>query len=171
VLLEAFPDARFVHIVRDPHAVFPSTLKLWTSLFEIHALQTPRFEGLEEHVLSCFERLYGGFERDRKLIPPGRLHELRYEDLVADPRGELRRLYDGLGLGGFDRARAGVEAYLRQTANHRTNVFEPDPAIAATIDRRWGRFMRPYGYCSAEDAMGSSGDTGHSTRGAQAVLR
>ena len=126
VLLEAFPDARFVHIVRDPHAVFPSTVKLWKALFEIHALQTPRFEGLEERVLSSFERLYAGFERDRNLIAPGRLHELRYEDLVADPLTELRKLYDGLGLGGFDRVRPGVEAYLRDTANYRTNVFEPD---------------------------------------------
>ena len=65
VLLEAFPDARFVHIVRDPHAVFPSTVKLWKALFEIHALQTPRFEGLEEHVLSQLRAPLRRFERDR----------------------------------------------------------------------------------------------------------
>ena len=174
VLLEAFPDARFVHIVRDPHAVFPSTVKLWKALFEIHALQTPRFEGLEERVLSSFERLYAGFERDRNLIAPGRLHELRYEDLVADPLTELRKLYDGLGLGGFDRVRPGVEAYLRDTVNYRTNVFEPDPAIAAKIDRRWGRFMRPYGYCKADEAGTPElqpTESEHPHRGAKAALR
>ena len=32
VLLEMFPDARFVHIVRDPYVVFPSTVNLWKSL-------------------------------------------------------------------------------------------------------------------------------------------
>lgn len=174
VLLEAFPDARFVHIVRDPHVVFHSTAKLWKALFEIHALQTPGFEGLEERVLSSFERLYAGFERDRNLIAPGRLHELRYDDLVADPLTELRKLYDGLSLGGFDRVRPGVEAYLRDTANYRTNVFEPDPAIAAKIDRRWGRFMRSYGYCRAGEAGTrelQSTESEHPHRGAKAALR
>ena len=32
VLLEMFPDARFVHIVRDPRVVFPSTVRLWKSM-------------------------------------------------------------------------------------------------------------------------------------------
>src|SRR5687768_18104609 len=31
-LLRLFPDARFVHIVRDPYAVYPSTLHLWRIL-------------------------------------------------------------------------------------------------------------------------------------------
>ena len=29
-LLEIFPQAQFVHIVRDPYRVYPSTRKLWT---------------------------------------------------------------------------------------------------------------------------------------------
>ena len=28
-ILEVFPDARFVHIVRDPLVLFPSTVRLW----------------------------------------------------------------------------------------------------------------------------------------------
>ena len=49
-LLELFPDARFVHIVRDPHVVFSSTVNLWKSLYRNHGLQTPTFAGLEEYV-------------------------------------------------------------------------------------------------------------------------
>ena len=36
LLLELFPDARFVHIVRDPYVVFPSTVNLWKSLYLAH---------------------------------------------------------------------------------------------------------------------------------------
>ena len=39
-LLEVFPDARFVHIVRDPLALFPSTVRLWRTLSQVQGLQT-----------------------------------------------------------------------------------------------------------------------------------
>src|SRR6185369_995061 len=55
VLLELFPNARFVHIVRDPYALYGSTIKLWKTLYKFQALQEPRHEGLEEYVFSCFE--------------------------------------------------------------------------------------------------------------------
>ena len=102
VLLEMFPDARFVHIVRDPFVVVPSTVHLWKTLYQAHALQRPTFEGLEEYVFQTFTRLYEKLEATRGLMPPAHFHELRYEDLVRDPLNQLRALYVQLGLGGFD---------------------------------------------------------------------
>jgi hypothetical protein len=40
VLAEMFPEARFLHVVRDPYVVIPSTLRLWRSLHDVQALQT-----------------------------------------------------------------------------------------------------------------------------------
>jgi hypothetical protein len=152
VLLEAFPEARFVHIVRDPYKVFPSTVKLWKALYETQAFQMPRFQGLEEYVLACFERMYAQFDRDRVLVPAGRLHELRYEDLVADPAGELRLLYERLGLGDFGRIAGKLEVYRQRTKDYQTNRFELGTDMRSEIDRRWGPFTRRYGYCGGGTA-------------------
>src|SRR5690606_8688957 len=102
-LLEVFPDAKFVHIVRNPLTLYPSTVRLWKSLCDVQTLQWQRaeYDWLEEHVLDNLVRMYEAFERDRELIPPGRLVELRYEDLVSNPREQLRNVYDGLALGDF----------------------------------------------------------------------
>src|SRR5262249_51389073 len=99
-LLDLFPDALFVHIVRNPYVVYPSTVNLWRRLFEAHGLQKPRFAGLEEYVFKTFTHLYDRLEEGKKLIPPGRLFEIRYEDLIADPLGGMARLYQTLNLGG-----------------------------------------------------------------------
>jgi hypothetical protein len=146
-LLELFPDARFVHIVRDPYVVFPSTVNLWKSLYATHGLQTPRFAGLKEHVFSTFTHLYERLEEGRKLVPPRRFHEVRYEDLIRDPMAEMRLLYDNLELGGFERVAPRLEQYLAAHAGYKTNRYKPlPPETEAEVTRRWGEVIRRYGY-------------------------
>jgi hypothetical protein len=147
-LLELFPDARFVHIVRDPYVVFPSTVNLWKSLYQTHGLQKPTFAGLEEHVFATFEHLYKKLEEGRQLVAPSHFCELRYEDLVRDPVGEMRKLYEHLGLGGFDEVRPRLEAYLAKNRDYRTNRYDLAPELRAEITRRWGDVIRRYGYAT-----------------------
>ena len=152
VLLEMFPEARFVHIVRDPLVVFPSTVKLWKSLAKRDAMQTPTHAELEERVLTTFERMYEAFERDRPLIPPGHICDVRYEDLVADPVAVMRRVYDELGLSEFEHALPAIKAYLAAADGYQTNQFELSSEQEAEISRRWQGFAERYGYESDGDA-------------------
>jgi hypothetical protein len=147
-LLELFPDARFVHIVRDPYVVFPSTVNLWKSLYRTHGLQKPTFAGLEEHVFATFTHMYEKLEEGRKLVEPSRFYELRYEELVRDPLGEMRNLYDHLGLGEFEAVRPRLEDYLVKNREYRTNKYDLPPNLRAEIARRWGDVIRRYGYTS-----------------------
>jgi len=146
VLLELFPDARFVHIVREPRVVFPSTVNLWKTLYRKHGLQTPTFQGLEEYVFSSFTRLYEKLEEGKTRVRPDRFHELRYEDLIHDPIGEMEKLYDRLGLGNFDEYIPRLKEYLADNADYQTNHYELTPEQEAEIERRWGSVIRRYGY-------------------------
>jgi hypothetical protein len=148
VLLELFPDARFIHIVRDPYVVFPSTVNLWKSLYRTHGLQRPTFAGLEEQVFDTFNYLYQKIEEGRRLVDPARFCELRYEDLVRDPVGQMKALYRHLELGDFENLRPGLEAYLASIAGYETNRYQLDPELRAAITRRWGEVIRKYGYAA-----------------------
>jgi len=146
VLREMFPDSVFVHITRDPLVVFPSTLNLWTQLFKKHGLQTPNLAGLDEYVFDNFERMYRAFERDRTAIPPNRLVDVRYEELVQDPIAQLRTIYERLELSGFEQLEPKLVEYWSGQADYRTNRFELDNVTQAEVHRRWGPWMRKYGY-------------------------
>jgi hypothetical protein len=147
VLLDLFPEARFVHIVRDPYVVFPSTVNLWKSLYRVHGLQRPTFAGLEDYVLNTFVHLYEKLEEGKQIVPAGRFHEVRYEELVRDPVGEMRKLYECLELGGFEqRLRPRLESYLETIKGYETNRYQVSPKQRAEIERRWGEVIRRYGY-------------------------
>ncbi len=145
-LLELFPDARFVHLVRNPYAVFPSTVHLWKSLYLTQGLQRPTFAGLQDYVFDTFLAMHDRLDEDRALLSSGQLHEIRYEDLVADPEGQLRALYETLGLGEFDRLQPRLAAYLAEIGDYQTNRFPSDPTLHAEITRRWGERIRRQGY-------------------------
>jgi hypothetical protein len=146
VLLEMFPDARFVHIVRDPRVVFPSTVNLWKTLYRTHGLQTPTFAGLDEQVFQTFLRMYNQLEGGRKLLEPARFYELRYEELVHDPMGEMQKAYERLELGEFEAMRPRLAAYLETIKGYETNRYQVTPEERREIDRRWGEVSRRYGY-------------------------
>lgn len=146
-LLELFPEARFVHIVRDPVGIYNSTNKLWHTLYVDQGLQTPHFEGLDEYIFSTLEQMYDKFDRDREQLPPGRMCEMRYEDLVRDPVGELKNVYEELELGGFDELRPKLDAYLATMDGYQPNRYaQPAPELRERVSQRWGRFFRRFGY-------------------------
>lgn len=146
-LLELFPRAQFLHIVRNPYVLFASTKKLWQSLYESHGMQVPTFAGLDEFVFSTFTHLYDRLEAGRKLIPPGNFHELKYEDLIARPVEEVARIYEALRLDGFHDLRPRLEAYWSQQAGYQTNRYPPlDSDLRDRIRQRWHAVIDRYHY-------------------------
>lgn len=148
VLRQLFPQARFVHIVRDPFAVIPSTLRLWHTVFDGLGLQKPTYAGLEDYVFENFRRVYERLEQDRHLLPPDQFHELRYEELVADPLREVSAIYDHLELGGFEQLRPALATYLATLRDYQPNRHEVSPELRAGIVRNCAAMMQRFGYAA-----------------------
>jgi omega-hydroxy-beta-dihydromenaquinone-9 sulfotransferase len=145
VLVRMFPRARFIHMRRDPYAVFSSTVRLWKSLYAWQGYQLPTYEGLEEYVLDTFVRMHKRLETTRGLVDPARFHELRYEDLLRDPQGQTAAIYERFSLGGFDELRPKIAEYFRQRADYQTNRHELTPELREKIARRWGPWLDKQG--------------------------
>jgi hypothetical protein len=145
-LAAVFPGAQFIHIVRDPRVVFPSTVHTWKRLWDSLGFQVPHFRGIEDYVLDTFDRMYRSFEAARPLLDDRHLYELRYEDLIRDPVEEVRKIYDRLGLDGFERARPRLARNLTERKAYRTNQHELPDHLRARIARRWQGYIERYGY-------------------------
>ncbi|MGH3327215.1 MAG: sulfotransferase family protein [Streptomycetales bacterium] len=85
VVLRLFPDAQFIHIVRDGRACVASLKRMrW-------------WGGGVPAAIVVWLMAQRRCRRDTRHLPEGSFHELRYEDLVSDPEAELRRLCVFLG--------------------------------------------------------------------------
>jgi len=155
VLRDMFPDATFIHIARHPYSVVPSTVRLWDSLEGIQGLQLAKGTHRREYVFQCYERMYRGFEAHRAEIADDRMYNVRYEDLVDDPVGQMEAIYQRLALGDFDVVRPKLEEMVAARKDYKVNKHSLEDDLREEIDRRWGGYMETYGY-EAEAAVAAS---------------
>ena len=144
-LLELYPDARFVNIVRDPREVHPSTMKMWSALTELVCLEAdPRVP--EERVFATHRLLHEKLKEARPMIPAGQFCETRFENLVRDPVGEMERIYDELGLGDFTGMKPKIEGYFAQRSEVRASRHELSAGQRARIETELANVIADNGY-------------------------
>lgn len=146
VLLEMFPGAKFIHIVRNPYIVYLSSQKLWRSGLAHSHLQKADSRKVEEIILSWYTELYSLFERQRSLLPPGSLFELRFEDLENSPRKCLEKLYKELDLPGFEGFWENAAGYLKNLEGYKKNNYLLTEEDRLKVERRWAFAFARYGY-------------------------
>ena len=148
VLLEMFPEARFVHIRRNPFDVFRSTEHLMrTGVNPLWTLQRPDCRGLDDRIIRQYKEVYDAFFEERGLIPKGHLHEVCFEALEADPIGQMRGIYEALGLPDFGHIEAALKRYLESIARYKKNAL-PDvlSEVRSRIEKEWRRCFDEWGY-------------------------
>ncbi len=146
LLLELFPKAKFVHIVRNPYMVYRSTQRLWNASLQHACLQYPDQQLVEEIILSWYIELFELYERDKGLIPENALYELRYEDLEMEPVEVLHRMYDVLQMPDFDKFQPRVLQYLETIKNYKKNEHSLSDSDKVKIRQNWGFNFAKYGY-------------------------
>lgn len=147
LLLEMFPEARFVHIHRDPYAVFQSSRKTFRLNYELSGLQHAPLADLDDYLLRQYRTMYDAFFEEREFIPRGQYHEIGFEDLERDPLGEMQQLYDALQLPDFGLAAAPLREYVESIAGYAKNDFAGLPGeLRQTIARAWEPSLIEWGY-------------------------
>jgi len=162
LLAAVFPEARFVHVLRDGRSVANSYVQVrwwqgyrgvpgWTfghlsaeeqRAWEATNYSWPYLAGLE------WKRLMAAFEASKSEIEPGRWLDLRYEDLVARPVDETSAV---LRFAGLDRW-PGLESRLAalKVSGGRTDAYRDElrpedvellEGLLAPTLTRWGYFL------------------------------
>lgn len=164
LLQDLFPDAKFVYLVRDGRMVANSLLKLYRlqreqdiktqhPAFKDHPfVPYPRVAGLAEAAaefgLDDVRTTAHVWDAAVKFINSVRpqirnFHEVRYEDILANPREEIRKIFDFCDLPPVERNKTRLDGLLAQVGVvHHKNSYGSFDVVESIA----GDSLRQYGY-------------------------
>jgi hypothetical protein len=149
-LLELFPDAKFVHIYRNPYDVFLSTRWVYRTVLPRSQVQEISQDQVDAYVLKFYVQLMQSFLADKAFIPAGNLVEIRFEDLEVAPLDQLRRLYEELSLPGFAEAEPAFRAYVASIADYQKNSYKLIDDVIAKVNQHWKFAFEEWDYAAHE---------------------
>lgn len=140
IVTDALPDARFVHILRHPYEALASAASLFTEPWRAHspeiAADGPEVKSLVQLTADYYNYL---FDKSVEAEQAGdrRFYNVTYRALMADPQGEIERLYEHFDLELSSQFRARLLAELENqrgfSSSHRYSLEQ------FGIEREWVR--------------------------------
>ena len=149
IILEMFPDAKFVHIHRNPYEVFASTLHMrshtdWENFFHLPDVEPELVRRTQ--TLALGQRIFERVIDDRRLIPDGNYIELAYEDLVGNEMATIERIYSQFGMPGWEKSRPVLEQYVTGLAGYKRNQLKLEARARDEVYEWWGSAFDAFGY-------------------------
>lgn len=146
LLRRIWPDAKFIHIHRNPYHVFLSMRNFYARLFAELSLGGYDHVDVDRVILDTYVRMMERFTLDCAEIPAGHFVELGYEELQKAPLPALARIYGTLGLSGYETAQGAFARYLASVETYRKNSYTDAGAAWAHAGERLKPFLERWSY-------------------------
>ena len=148
-VLNRYPDAKFIHVYRNPWLVHASSVKLMQRFIETLAFQSHDPAAIEDFISRRYAAIMNKWFADRDLIPRENLIELRHEDITARPMEVVETIYQQFGLPTWPTMQPRLKAYADSLAGYRNNEYTFDAEYLKRIEPHIGPVAELLGYSSS----------------------
>ena len=145
-LVELYPNARFIHIHRNPYQVYKSTWKLYQKILPIFSFQHIDSKTLDTYILQTYRKLFSKFLADKHLIPKENLVEFSYDKFIKKPVETIRNTYKTLGLTSFNQAKSYFTDYADKHKNYKSSNYTFTEEEKQKIYSNWKQMFKAYDY-------------------------
>jgi len=147
MLLEIFPEAKFIYIYRNPFQLFYSVKNMWkNTILKYYSLQHISEKELNEIVFEHFIYLTEKYEKDKHLIPEENLVEVSYEELKADSFGTIQKIYAKLELPEFEITTKDLLEQLKVENDYKNFQYQINNKTLTLIAEKWGKYIHKWNY-------------------------
>ncbi|HAF28804.1 MAG TPA: hypothetical protein DCG75_07125 [Bacteroidales bacterium] len=123
VLNEIFPKARYIHIIRHPHKVVPSTIRMWDIVGTQNTMnrnwKKPTIEDTSEFLVKMLKKI----DSDKQNLQENRFYELKFEDLENDPVREIESIYNHLNVQFSEKFKQQISNFLISVKDYQKNKY------------------------------------------------
>ena len=151
LLLDMYPDARFIHIHRNPYESIRSTMHLYDVWYEMSSFQSMKaFKVARDNtILDIYEELFSRWFEDKHLIARENLMMLSFEKLKKEPVKVMEDIYQYLGDAKLNQP--ALKRYLAKISSYRQNTYEDlTPEMIKNINQRFAFVFEGLGYSMKE---------------------
>ncbi|MGH2770024.1 MAG: sulfotransferase family protein [Actinomycetota bacterium] len=166
-----FPDARFIHVVRDGRAVANSWLQTdWWLGYRgpenwqwgpLPARYRQEWEASNRSFVTlagiCWKLLMDAFASARAAVPGSRWLEVRYEDILAEPQARFAELLSFQGLTWTRDFERGFRRYTFRSARKAAYETDLGPAGLGRLEVSLADHLRRYDYAASRGAERGAG--------------
>lgn len=146
-LLELFPNARFVHIYRNPYRVYLSTERLYEKILPLFGLQKVGNRDIEEYIVNSYEAYHKKWFDEKTLIPSENLFEFAFEDFVKDAMPQLEKMYARFGMPMDEKTKRLINGEVKAHDEYEMNRYaQIKPEIRKQINEKWQECFNSWNY-------------------------
>jgi len=145
-LLDIYPEAKFIHIYRNPYEVFFSTKKLYEGIMPLFTLQNYDMKEIEENIFYFYKAMYEKFFREQHLIKDENYVEIRYENFIKEPFKTLKEIYEALKLPDFEKSKNRFKKYIAQQKNYNSRRYKITKEDKERIYEHWKFTINKWDY-------------------------
>lgn len=142
-LLEIYPDAKFIHIVRNPKDVIPSTLHLYQRILPEFSLQNETNFDLNSYVYEYYSQVMEKFLTTKNQLSKQQFYELKYEDFIQEPIENLKAAFSQLEI---EADLEKLKPFFDSRKNFSKNKFELDQELEKEIKSNCSEVFEHYQY-------------------------
>lgn len=144
MILNIFPNAKFVHLVRNPYRVFLSTEKMFNVYQKKYSPKGPVDNS--KFILDVYHRMYNNFFKNQELIPPANYLEIRFTDLIRNPLDTVKLIYRSFAIPGIDEAIDASVGYLNSVKDYKKNRYSINQQRLTLIKKSWNSYLKYWNY-------------------------
>ncbi len=147
LLLELYPNAKFINIHRNPYSVFQSTLNMYKTVVAESAFHKRDMNNITELIFQRYSEMYDAFFSQMGNIPSGNYVDIAFENFEKDPLESVKHIYSKLQLSYSPDVAQKTSEYIDSLKGFVKNMHqELDQDTKDRIFREWGRSFERWGY-------------------------
>jgi hypothetical protein len=121
-LMEYFPDAKFINIVRPPIDMISSTINMWANHWKTFG--TPREDyPLKEVLIEHAKHWYRYPHQRLKTLPQDRYAVVNFLDFVQNPKKEVEQIYQQFSIPMSEEYARILEEAKEESRNHKSRSY------------------------------------------------
>ena len=136
-LLKKYPNAKFIHIYRNPVYVYLSTYKFFSELFPSVNLQKIDDKLLHDLIIYNYREMYKDYYDQKNLIPKKNLIEIKFEDFKDDSLSYLKKIHKKFDLKLSKELLSEYISYLDSQKSHKMNTYKIKKSILDEINKEY----------------------------------